>query len=169
MTKETVRMARPRDVTVEGEVGAIVGVEDDIFVKEGEAHLADPAMAIEFVKRTGVDVLAPAIGTAHGLYKGKPRIAFDVLEKIASQVDAFIAIHGGTGLSDETFRKVIELGGAKVNISTQLKHVFRDSLEEYFQKNPGDYEPVKILAYLREKTRETVEAFLDRFGSVGKA
>lgn len=169
MTEEVVKMARPHDVTVEGELGAIVGVEDDIHVKEQESHLADPGQALEYVGRTGVDVFAPAIGTAHGVYKGEPKIAFDLLERIAKEVKAGIAIHGGTGLSDEVFKKCISLGGAKVNISTQIKYAFRDSLSEYFQKNPQGYEPVKILAYMRDKTQEVIESFIDRFGSGGKA
>lgn len=169
MTEEVVKMARPHDITVEGEMGAIVGVEDDIHVKEQETHLADPEQSVEYVSRTGVDVFAPAIGTAHGIYKGEPRIAFDLLEKIAREVNAAIAIHGGTGLSDKVFRKCISLGGAKINISTQIKHTFRDSLSEYFQKNPEDYEPVKVLAYMRDNVQEVIESFIEKFGSGGKA
>ncbi len=150
-------------------MGAIVGVEDDLFVKEADAHLADYGQAVEYVRRTGVDVLAPAIGTAHGVYKGEPKIAFDLLEKIASSVDATIAIHGGTGLSDEVFSRCIALGGSKVNVSTQIKHVFRDSLSQYFAENPGGYEPVKILAFMRDKVQETVESFIEKFGSQGQA
>ncbi len=169
MTKEVVKMARPHDVTVEGELGAIVGVEDDIHVKEQESHLADPGQALEYVNCTGVDVFAPAIGTAHGIYKGEPKIAFDLLERIAGEVKPAIAIHGGTGLSDEIFKKCISLGGAKINISTQIKHAFRDSLSEYFKENPQDYEPVKILAYMRDRTQLIIESFMEKFGSEGKA
>lgn len=165
---EAVRMARPHGITVEGELGAIVGVEDDIFVSEQDSHLADPEKALEYVTKTGVDVFAPAIGTAHGVYKGEPKIAFDLLEKIASAIDAPIAIHGGTGLSDEVFKKCINLGGAKINISTQIKHIFRDSLAEYFQNNPDGYEPVKILAYMRDQTQAVVEQFIRKFGSEQK-
>jgi len=169
MTREVVALARPLDITVEGELGAIVGVEDDIFVKEGEAHLADPAQSVEFVKRTGVDVFAPAIGTAHGIYKGVPVIAFDRLKEIAGSAGALVAIHGGTGLSDEVFRRVIGLGGVKVNISTQIKHIYRDSFTGFIGKNPGVYEPVKIMAAVRGDTQAAVESFIDKFGSAGKA
>ena len=169
MTKQVVDYAHERDVTVEGELGAIVGVEDDIFVKEGEAHLADPVQAIEFVEKTGVDVFAPAIGTAHGIYKGKPEIAFDRLEQIAKDCQLPIAIHGGTGLADDVFDRCIALGGAKVNVSTQLKHTFRDSMESYFQEHPGDYEPVRSVGYMMEQTQEMIERFIDVFGSAGKA
>jgi ketose-bisphosphate aldolase len=166
MTKEVIAMAHPRDVTVEGELGAIVGVEDDIHVKEQDAHLADYDQAVEYVRATGVDLFAPAIGTAHGVYKGEPKIAFDLLERIAAAAKIPIAIHGGTGLSDAVFQRVIQLGGAKVNISTQLKHVFRDSIAAYFDNNPTDYEPVKILAYMRDEVQKVVEGFLEKFGSV---
>ena len=169
MTREIVAAARARDVTVEGELGSIVGVEDDIHVKEQDAHLADPDKSLTYVQETHVDVFAPAIGTAHGVYKGEPEIAFDLLDKIASSVDAFIAIHGGTGLSDEVFRKCVSLGGTKINVSTQIKHIFRDGLAEYFEENPEGYEPVKMLAYVRDKTQDVVETFIDRFGSQGKA
>jgi len=169
LTAEVVALAHPQGVTVEGELGAIVGVEDDIFVNEADAHLADPEQSVEFVERTGVDVFAPAIGTAHGVYKGKPVIAFDRLEQIAARVPAAVAIHGGTGLSDEVFHRCISLGGAKVNVSTQIKHAFRDSLSDYFEANPTDYEPVKVLAYLREQTKATVATFIETFGSAGTA
>ncbi|PIE36223.1 fructose-bisphosphate aldolase [candidate division KSB3 bacterium] len=169
MTKEAVKMASLHNVTVEGELGAIVGVEDDIHVKEQDAHLADYEQAIDYVEATGVDLFAPAIGTAHGVYKGEPKIAFDLLKKIASAINVPIAIHGGTGLSDDVFQKVIRLGGAKVNISTQLKHAFKDSLAEYFQTNPDIYEPVKILTYMRDYVQDMTETFIDKFGSAGKA
>ncbi len=169
MTKEVVAMTRNKNVTVEGELGAIVGVEDEIHVKEQDSHLADYDQAVQYVNATGVDVFAPAIGTAHGFYKGEPKIAFDLLERIARAITVPIAIHGGTGLSDEVFQRVIRLGGAKINVSTQLKQVFRDSLAEYFQQNPKVNEPTKILSYMRDKIQEVVESFIDKFGSAGKA
>ena len=169
MSKEVVEMAHPHDVTVEGELGAIVGVEDDIHVKEQEYHLANPEQALEYVSQTGVDVFAPAIGTAHGIYKGEPKIAFDLLGRIAREIRAAIAIHGGTGLSDQVFKKCISLGGAKINISTQIKHAFKDSLSEYFRKSPQVYEPVEIFAYMRDKVQEVIESFIEKFGSEGKA
>lgn len=169
ITKQVVEMARPHNVTVEGELGAIFGVEDDIHVKEAEAFLADAEQAEEFVRRTGVDVFAPAIGTAHGVYKGEPKIAFDVLREIAGRVHACIAIHGGTGLTDATFHRCIQEGGAKINISTQIKHTFRDALFDYMRENPADYEPVRIYDHMRGAVQSVVESFIDKFGSAGKA
>lgn len=168
-TRRVVELARPRDVTVEGELGAIVGVEDDIFVSQQDAHLADPDQAVRFVDATQVDCFAPAIGTAHGVYKGEPKIAYDRLSTISRTCDVPIAIHGGTGLSDEAFRRCIELGGAKVNVSTQIKHFFRDSLEQFFKDQPEQYEPVKSIGYMQEQVREMVEGFIERFGSAEKA
>jgi len=169
MTREAVEMAHPHDVTVEGELGAIVGVEDDIFVREQDSHLADPDQALRFVDQTGVVCFAPAIGTAHGIYNGEPKIACDRLESISKSCGVPIAIHGGTGLSDEVFRRCIEPGGAKVNVSTQIKHFFRDTLQQFFTDNPHEYEPVKNIGYMPERVREMIEGFIERFASVGKA
>ena len=168
-TKEAVSIAHPRGVGVEGELGAIVGVEDDIHVKEQDSHLADPEQSEKFVKETGIDIFAPAIGTAHGVYKGEPKIAFDLLGEIARCTKIPIAIHGGTGLSKEVFDRCISLGGAKVNVSTQIKHVYCDSYAKYFKDNPDDYEPVRIIKYVREELTETIKAFIKIFGSDGKA
>jgi ketose-bisphosphate aldolase len=167
-TRRVVELARPRGVTVEGELGAIVGVEDDVFVRQQDAHLADPDQAVEFVRQTGVDCFAPAIGTAHGVYKGEPKIAYGRLERIARACGVPIAIHGGTGLSDEVFRRCIELGGAKINVSTQIKHAFRDGLERFFRDHPDEYEPVKSIASMLQEVRTTVEGFLRRFGCAGR-
>ena len=167
-TKEAVSIAHPRGVGVEGELGAIVGVEDEIHVKEQEAHLADPDQSEKFVNETGIDFFAPAIGTAHGIYNGEPKIDFDLLCEIAKRVGIPIAIHGGTGLSKEVFDKCIYLGGAKVNVSTQIKHTYKDSYEKYFKENPEDYEPVKVVKYVREEIKKTVKEFIKIFGSGGK-
>ena len=91
---------------MEGELGAIVGVEDDIFVDEDESYLADPESCVRYIEATGIDVLAPAIGTAHGLYKKKPNLNFDLLKNIAERTNIPIAIHGGTGLTEEMFKNV---------------------------------------------------------------
>ncbi|MHC4536197.1 MAG: class II fructose-bisphosphate aldolase [Planctomycetota bacterium] len=105
LSQQVVQMARPRDVTVEAELGAIVGVEDDIHVKEQDAHLADSQQTVEFCRQVGPDCFAPAIGTAHGVYKGEPKIAYELLEEVAAKTAVPIALHGGTGLADEVFTK----------------------------------------------------------------
>lgn len=168
-TKEAVSIAHPQGVGVEGELGAIVGVEDDIHVREQDSHLANPEQSEKFVKGTGIDIFAPAIGTAHGIYKGEPKIAFDLLGEIAGRTGIPIAIHGGTGLSEEVFKHCIALGGAKVNISTQIKHIYRGSYSKYFADYPNDYEPVRIIKYVRGQITETIKGFIRIFGSDGKA
>lgn len=167
-TIEVAKEAHARGVTVEGELGAILGVEEDKAVSEDRARLADPDQSVEFVEKTNVDVFAPAIGTAHGIYKGEPKIAFDLLAKIAKSVGAAVAIHGGTGLSDEVFRKCIKLGGAKVNISTQIKHHFRDGLESFYKSNPTEYEPLKALDAVLKRTEPDIGQFIEKFGCAGK-
>ncbi len=169
MTRETVKMAASRNVSVEGELGAIVGVEDDIFVNQSESFLADTDSCMVYVKETGIDLLAPAIGTAHGLYHKEPEIDFALLSDIAEKTGMPLAIHGGTGLSEDVFRRCIECGGTKINISTSIKHIFRDSFEKYFKENPGDYEPIRSIKYLEDSATKSIELFMDIFGSSGKA
>lgn len=166
LTREVVSVARPRSVSVEAELGQIGGVEEDIT---GEAYLADVGKAVEFCKLVAVDLFAPAIGTAHGYYKGEPKIAFDRLERIAKETGVPIALHGGTGLSDEVFRRCMALGCAKINISTMLKHTYIDSFLEHRQSHPDDYEPLKYLGAQLDKLRKDVKPLLELFGSSGKA
>lgn len=145
LSSQVVKMARPRNVTVEAELGAIVGVEDDIHVKQQDAHLADPDQAVEFCSRVKPDCFAPAVGTAHGVYKGEPKIAYERIEEIAKTTNIPLALHGGTGLSDEVFKKCISLGCAKVNISTQLKYAFIDGFVDYHNRNNTEYNPLKVI------------------------
>jgi ketose-bisphosphate aldolase len=169
LSRQVVQMARPKDITVEAEIGAIVGVEDDIHVKEQEAHLADPEQAIKFCAEVKPDCFAPAIGTAHGVYKGVPRIAYDLLEEIATKTAVPIALHGGTGLADNVFKKCISLGCAKVNISTQLKYEFIDGFVDYHQAHNTEYNPLKVIdAQFNKLTTGTIEK-IKLFGSAGKA
>lgn len=169
LSKQVVKMAKAKNVSVEAELGEIGGVEDDKIVSEQDAYLADPDKAEIFCRELNLDCFAPAIGTAHGIYKGEPKIAFDRLEEIAQRTRVPIALHGGTGLSPEVFQRCIKLGCAKVNISTQLKHTFIDEFIAYHQSKPNEYEPVKLLAYQYERIKETVKDSIQLFGSTGKA
>jgi ketose-bisphosphate aldolase len=169
LSRQVVNMARPKDVTVEAELGAIVGVEDDIHVKHQDAHLADPEQAIQFCLQVEPDCFAPAIGTAHGVYKGEPEIAYDRLEEIASKTGIPIALHGGTGLANEVFRQCIALGCAKVNISTQLKHTFIDEFVAYYNANSAEYNPLKVMGAQFDKLKEGIIEKIRLFGGAGKA
>jgi ketose-bisphosphate aldolase len=162
-------------VSVEGELGTVSGVEDQIKVTEDEAALCDPEQALEFVERTGVDLFAPAIGTAHGVYKTKnPKIHFDRLERIAELVNgkgvrAALIVHGGTGLPPEYVERLVKLGGSKFNVSTELKHALIDATAEYVSAHPDEYDPGKIDTAVRQAARKVVETWIDMLGSAGKA
>jgi len=169
MSKQVVEMAHPKDVSVEAELGAIVGVEDDIHVKEQDAHLADPEQAIRFCEEVQPDCFAPAIGTAHGVYKGEPKIAYDLLEDIASKTSVPLALHGGTGLADEVFKKCISLGCAKVNISTQLKYAFIDGFVDYHNAHNTEYNPLKVIGAQFDELKLGIIENINLFGGAGKA
>jgi len=169
VSKQVVEMAHPENVTVEAELGAIVGVEDDIHVKEQDAHLADPEQAIRFCEEVEPDCFAPAIGTAHGVYKGEPKIAYDRLEEIAGKTSVPLALHGGTGLADTVFKKCIALGCAKVNISTQLKYAFIDGFVAYHNAHNTQYDPLKVIAAQFDALKAGIIENINLFGSAGKA
>lgn len=169
MTREVVEMAAPQNVTVEAEMGAIVGVEDDIHVKEQDAHLADPDQAEKFCQEVSLDCFAPAVGTAHGVYKGEPVVAFDRIEEIARRTQLPLALHGGTGLSDDVFSRCIELGCAKVNISTQLKYAHIDGFVRYYNGHSTEYDPLKVMAAQYEKLKDGILRNITLFGGAGKA
>ena len=169
LSRQVVAMARPKNITVEAELGAIVGVEDDIHVKEQDSHLADPQQAVRFCQEVEPDCFAPAIGTAHGVYKGEPKIAYNLLEEIASKTDVPLALHGGTGLADEVFRKCISLGCAKVNISTQLKYAFIDGFVAHHNEHNTEYNPLKVIDAQFDELKKGIIEKINLFGSASKA
>ncbi len=168
LTREVLAIARPADVSVEAELGAIVGTEDDIHVKEQDSHLADFDQAMEFCGELDLDCFAPAVGTAHGVYKGEPKIDFGLIERIAGATGLPLALHGGTGLSPAVFHRCISLGCAKVNISTQLKYAHINGFVNYHNLHQ-EYNPLKPLEAQYQLIREAVLENIRLFGSEGKA
>lgn len=162
-------------ISVEGELGTVSGVEDQIKVAEDEAALANPAQAVEFVERTGVDIFAPAIGTAHGVYKTKnPKVDFERMGKInqllnGSGVKTPLVVHGGTGLPDDYITKLVEVGGAKFNVSTELKRTLINTTYGYISDNREQFDPGKIDVAVKDAIREVVGRWIDILGSAGKA
>ncbi|HKZ54260.1 MAG TPA: class II fructose-bisphosphate aldolase [Anaerolineales bacterium] len=162
------------DITVEGELGTVSGVEDQIKVTEDEAQLANPEQALEFVERTGLDLFAPAIGTAHGVYKTKePKIHFERLEQISKLVNGKkvrvpLVVHGGTGLPPDYVKRLIELGGSKFNVSTELKYTLIDTTYDYIAAHRDEYDPGKIDVAVRDAIRKAVFGWIDMLGSAGK-
>lgn len=169
LSKKVVDMAKDKGVSVEAELGEIGGTEDDIHVNEWDAHLASPEKARIFLENVKVDCFAPAIGTAHGIYKGEPRIAYDRLEEINRLSDIPLALHGGTGLTEEIFKRCIALGCAKINISTQLKYAFIDGFLQYYHTKPKEYNPLTILQAQYDALKQATAENIHVFGSNGKA
>jgi len=169
LTKRVLEVARAVGVSVEAEIGKIGGTEDDISVDEWEANLTDPAEAKEFADATGVDALAIAIGTAHGQYKGTPKLDFERLKKIKELINIPIVLHGSSGVPDEAIRKAIQLGVRKVNIDTNLREAFVAGVREVLEKDPKQIDPRKILGPARERMRDVIREKIRLFGSAGKA
>jgi tagatose 1,6-diphosphate aldolase GatY/KbaY len=163
------------NISAEGELGTVSGVEDQVIVAEDEAALANPNQAVEFVERTGVDIFAPAIGTAHGVYKTKnPKIDFDRLGKInqllnGNGIKTPLVVHGGTGLPADYIKRLLEMGGAKFNVSTELKRTLIDSTYGYISEKRDEYDPGKIDAAVKDAIRKVVGHWIDMLGSSGKA
>jgi tagatose 1,6-diphosphate aldolase GatY/KbaY len=141
IVREIVEYAAPFGVTVEAELGRLSGMEDDLVVDERDQIYTNPKQANEFVTRTGIDSLAVAIGTAHGLYKGEPKLDIDRLSAIQQEVDIPLVLHGASGLPDELVRKTIERGICKVNVATELKMAFVKGLRSYLKANPEANDP----------------------------
>lgn len=142
LTKEIVDFAKDYDCSIEGEVGVISGIEDGVGSDYGQ--LASFEDTIEYMHATNVDVIAPAIGTAHGIYKGKPNINFDLIDRLAAASDVPICIHGGTGLDDAVYKRLVALGGAKINISTALKHAYLAAIATVANNPNTKADPLKI-------------------------
>jgi len=169
LTNRVLDVARAVGVSVEAELGKIGGTEDDISVSDREAMLTDPEEAKIFVEKTGVDALAIAIGTAHGQYKGEPKLDFERLRKVRKLVDVPIVLHGSSGVPDEAVRKAIELGVRKVNIDTNLREAFVNRAREVLKEKPEEIDPRKILGPAREAMKKVIQEKIRLFGSSGKA
>lgn len=169
ITKGVVEEARAAGVSVEGEVGRVVGVEDDIVVNQDEAIYTTPEEALEFHKRTGVDFLAAAIGTAHGFYKVEPKLNIDTLSQIRSKASFPLVVHGGTGLPFEVIRKLVAAGATKMNLSTQIKKTYIDGLYDYISAKRTEYDILKVLASAKAGLVKMIGGYIEVLGSAGKA
>ncbi len=191
LTKRVVEMAHPKGVSVEAELGRLAGVEEST-VEEKDAILTDPAVAKEFVDRTGVDTLAVAIGTSHGAYKFKaePKLDFERLKLITKQVSIPLVLHGASsvpswiiekaskygaelggakGIPEEHIQKAISMGIAKINIDTDLRLAFTAAVREVLANSPKEFDPRKILGPAKEAMKQVIKGKMRLFGSSGKA
>ncbi|MFD3270404.1 ketose-bisphosphate aldolase [Paenibacillus dendritiformis] len=169
MTQEVVRVALAAGVNVEAELGKVGGVEDDIVVEEEDARLAVPEECAAFVAATGVPTLAPAIGTAHGIYKGEPKIAFDRLEQIAKQVPVPLVLHGGSGIPEDQVKRCVKLGMAKMNVATELRIAFSDAIKAIFAANPDENDPRKYMIPAKQAVKALAIQKMEMAGCLGQA
>ena len=154
--------------SVEAELGKVGGKEDNIVVDEREAAFTNPADVPRFVKDTGLDALAIAIGTVHGFYKSEPKLDFDRLEKIATITDVPLVLHGGTGIPVEDFKKAVKLGMSKINVGTELKATYASALREVLAAKPNEIDPRKFMGAIKDKCSEVVQGKIDIFGCANK-
>ncbi len=168
LVKRVVAFCHKYDCSVEAELGRLGGIEDDKNVSDMHAFLTDPDEAVEFASRTGIDSLAIAIGTAHGLYKQTPKIDFDRLETISNRVDVPIVLHGGSDVPDDYIIRAVGLGICKVNVGTELKIAFANAVKKYFTANPQANDPRYYMRVGMDAMKEVVYSKIRLCGSAGK-
>ena len=165
VTKKVVEDARAKGVTVEAELGTVGGKEDG---HSAEIAYTDPAEALDFFTRTGVDIFAVAIGTAHGFYKGEPKLNFELLEKLAATIEAPLVLHGGSGVPDEMIKRTISLGINKVNYATELRAAMTAAVREALT-DEGIIDPKKFMGKGRQAVIDLCCKKIEVCGSENKA
>jgi fructose-bisphosphate aldolase class II len=165
---EVVAEARGYGAHVEGEIEGIRGVEDGIGSDEqGPVQTLETAVA--FIEATGVDIFAPAIGNAHGMYKARPQLDHQRITDLVEATGMPMALHGGTGLSPEQFSDLIARGCAKVNVSTALKMAFMEANRGYLTADPGAADPPALFGHVRDAVMEMASWHIRMFGAAGRA
>ena len=157
ITKSVVRACHAAGIPVEAELGKVGGKEDDLDGGNGNGYTV-PSEAAEFAERTGVDSLAVAIGTAHGVYKGTPKLDMERLSEIRKVVSVPLVLHGTSGVPDDAVRECVARGMCKVNYATDLRIAFSKGLKEYLAKDPEVFDPKKYSAVGREYVKEYVKS-----------
>ena len=155
LTKRVVDVAKPNDIPVEAELGKVGGKEDDL--DGGNGGYTDPLEAKEFVERTGISSLAVAIGTAHGVYTGVPKLDIDRLKAIRKVVEIPLVLHGASGLTDESVIECIGHGICKVNFATELRMAYSDGVKKLLAAKPDTYDPKAYGKAGRENVKELVK------------
>lgn len=168
VSKAVADACTPSGIPVEAELGKVGGKEDDLDGGDDNPY-TDPDQAVEFVKRTGITSLAVAIGTAHGVYKGEPKLDLDRLSEIREVVDIPLVLHGTSGVPDETVTECVNRGICKVNYATDLRIAFTKGVSEVFSENPNVIDPKKYNACGKERVKEYVMSKMKVCKSVGKA
>ncbi|NBK92054.1 ketose-bisphosphate aldolase [bacterium 1XD21-13] len=167
VTKAVADACRPSGIPVEAELGKVGGKEDDL--DGGNGGYTDPMEAKEFAERTGIGSLAVAIGTAHGVYKGEPKLDLDRLAEIRKVVSIPLVLHGASGLSEEAVKESIKRGICKVNFATELRIAYTDGVKEFLAANPDAFDPKKYGKVAMEHVKEIVKLRMRMCGCDGKA
>lgn len=165
-TAAVVRICHAVDVPVEGELGAIGGVEDDVAVAAEDVVVTSPQVAAQFVEATGVDSLAVAIGSAHGMYTSEPRLQLDRLREIRTVTDVPLVLHGGSGIPRAQIEASIRTGIAKINFDTELRIAYMTGWQAGARDYPDD--PFSAQTVANQALQELVRAKIDWCGSAGK-
>ena len=166
--RDVVEFAHICGATVEAELGKLVGIEDDLVVSDADSAYTNPADAVRFVADTGIDTLAVAIGTAHGLYKGTPKLDFDRLTEIRKRVSIPLVLHGASDVPDALVQEAISLGICKVNVATDLKIPFSDAVKAYFLAHPEANDPRKYMTPGMEAMKKIVVHKIKVCGSMNR-
>ena len=162
MTKEIVDYAHPKGVSVEAEVGHIGGTEDNITATETNATLDE---CIKLVEGTGIDAIAPALGSVHGFYKGEPNLDFERMKLINETLDIPLVLHGGSGIPDDQIRKAIECGTSKINVNTELQFAWSQDVREKLTDDFDVYDPRKIIGSGEEALKGVIDHKVTLFGT----
>lgn len=168
LVKSVVDFCHRNDCSVEAELGRLGGVEDDLSVDAQSAFLTDPQEAKRFVELTGVDSLAVAIGTAHGLYAHRPKIDFRRLAEIRAVVTVPLVLHGASDVPDDDVRRTIELGVCKVNVATELKIAFAAAVKAWFAENPQGNDPRDYMRVGMDAMKQVVVSKISVCGSANR-
>ena len=161
--KKLVEYAKGRDIHIEGEVGVIQGMEDGVFSEASK--LADFDETAYFIRETGVDTIAPAIGTAHGLYKGVPHINYELIKRITDELNTPVVIHGGTGLEKEAYKKLVECGAVKINVSTAIKYGYMNGMKEAIDAEGAIEAPLKADDVIFESVKKVAKEHISLFSA----
>jgi len=166
LTKEVVDYAKPKGISVEAEIGSVGGNEDGLI---GEVIYADPQECLRLVKESQVDVLAAALGSVHGPYKGEPKLGFTEMEEIANLIDIPLSLHGGSGIPEDQIKKSIAFGHAKINVNTECSQAWTQTIREILTNDQEIYNPKLILEPALDAISDVVSYKIDLFGSNNKA
>ena len=163
MTNQVVNYAKPRNITVEAEIGHIGGSEDNTSSEVAYAKVDD---AIELYNKTNIDFLAPALGSVHGLYKGEPCLDFAKMLEISEKINIPLVLHGGTGIDDEKLKKAISCGICKININTELQIEWTKAVRKFVEENKTEYDPRAIIRSGEENIKKAIEHKINILGSI---